>query len=91
LEHRPGLAGEPYREGSAGQALRAARWLTPAGGVVSLAAGRSRIAAIAAAGLLTGGALATRFGVFRAGVASAADPKYVVASQRPVTDGPGGG
>ena len=91
LEHRPGLAGEPYREGRAGQALRAARWLTPAGGAVALAAGRSRIAAVAAAGLLTGGALATRFGVFRAGVASAADPKYVVASQRPVTDGPGGG
>jgi hypothetical protein len=50
--------------------------------VVALAAGRSRTAAAAAAGLLAGGALATRFGVFRAGVASAADPKYVVASQR---------
>jgi Polysulphide reductase, NrfD len=83
LEHRPGLAGEPFREGSAGQMLRLARWLTPAGGVVALAAGRSRVAAVAAAGLLAGGALATRFGVFRAGVASAADPKYVVASQRP--------
>ena len=82
LEHRPGLAGEPYRDGSAGQMLRAARWLTPAGGIVALAAGRSRLAAGAAAGLLTAGALATRFGVFRAGVASAADPKYVVAAQR---------
>jgi hypothetical protein len=45
----------------------------------------SRIAAVAAAGLLAGGAVATRFGVFRAGPASVADPKYAVASQR----GPG--
>jgi hypothetical protein len=82
LEHRPELLGEPFRTGSAGQMLRRSRWLTPAGGVVALAAGRSRTAAVVAAGLLAGGALATRFGVFRAGVASAADPKYVVASQR---------
>ena len=54
-------------------------------------AGLLLVAAVCCAGLLTGGALATRFGVFRAGVASAADPKYVVASQRPVTDGPAGG
>lgn len=82
LEHRPGLTGEPYASGSAARMLRASRWLTPAGSVVALAAGRSRLAAGAAAGLLTAGALATRFGVFRAGVASAADPKYVVAAQR---------
>ncbi len=32
LEHRPGLAGEPFRTGGAGQMLRAAQWLTrPAG------------------------------------------------------------
>jgi Polysulphide reductase, NrfD len=82
LEHRPGLLGEPFRTGSAGQMLRLSRWLTPAGGTVALAAGRSRTAAVVSAGLLAGGALASRFGVFRAGVASAADPKYVVASQR---------
>ncbi len=83
LEHRPGLDGEPFRAGSAGRMMRTAQWLTPAGGVVALAAQRSRLASVAAAGLLAGGAVATRFGVFRAGVASVADPKYVVASQRP--------
>jgi hypothetical protein len=62
--------------------MRAARWLTPAGAVAALAARRSRAAALAAAGLLTAGALATRTGVFKAGPASAADPKYVIASQR---------
>jgi hypothetical protein len=83
IERRAGLAGEPFRTGGAGQMMRAAQVLTPAGGIVALAARRSRIAAATAAGLLAGGAIATRFGVFRAGVASVADPKYVVASQRP--------
>ena len=77
LEHRPGLDGEPFRTGGARRMLRASQWLTPAGGVVALAAGRSlTLASAAAAGLLAGGAIATRFGVFRAGVASVADPKY---------------
>lgn len=83
LEHRTGLVGETYRQGGAGQMMRAARWLTPAGAVAALAAPRSRVAAAAAAGLLTAGAVTTRFGVFRAGPASVADPKYVIASQRP--------
>jgi len=47
----------------------------PAGAVAALAAPRSRLAAVAAAGLLAGGAVATRFGVFGAGPASVADPK----------------
>jgi formate-dependent nitrite reductase membrane component NrfD len=82
LERRLGLVGETYQQGGAGQMMRAARWLTPAGAVAALAAPRSRAAAVAAAGLLAGGALATRFGVFRAGPASVADPKYVIAAQR---------
>ena len=82
LEHRPALTAEPYRTGNAARTLRTARWLTAAGGITALAAGRSRPAATVAAGLLAAGALGTRFGVFRAGVASATDPKYVVASQR---------
>jgi formate-dependent nitrite reductase membrane component NrfD len=83
LEHRTGLVGETYREGGAGQMMRAARWLTPSGALAALAAPRSRLAAVAAAGLLTAGAVTTRFGVFRAGPASVADPKYVIAAQRP--------
>jgi hypothetical protein len=85
LERGLGLTGEVYRQGEAGQLMRAARSLTPAGAAAALLAGRSRTAALAAAGLLTAGALTTRFGVFAAGPASAADPKYVVASQRPTT------
>ena len=83
LETMPGLAGEPYRTGPGGRMLTAARYLTLGGGVASLAARRSRTAAVAAAALLTGGGLCAKFAVLRAGKASAADPKYVVASQRP--------
>jgi len=83
LEHSLGLTAEAYRLGEAGQLMRAARWLTPAGAIAAVAAPRSRAAALAAAGLLTAGALTTRWGVFKAGPASAADPKYVIASQRP--------
>jgi formate-dependent nitrite reductase membrane component NrfD len=85
LEQGLGLTAEVYQQGEAGQWMRAARWLMPAGAVAALAARRSRAAALAAAGLLTAGALATRTGVFKAGPASAADPKYVIASQRPTT------
>ncbi|HSR85326.1 MAG TPA: NrfD/PsrC family molybdoenzyme membrane anchor subunit [Streptosporangiaceae bacterium] len=82
LEAMPGLTGEPYRSGKAGELLTAARYLTLSGGVAALAARRSRVAAAAAAALLTGGGLCAKFAVLRAGKASAADPKYVVASQR---------
>jgi formate-dependent nitrite reductase membrane component NrfD len=82
LERSLGLTGETYRLGGAGEMMRAARWLTPAGAIAALAAPRSRVAAVAAASLLVAGAVTTRFGVFRAGPASVADPKYVIASQR---------
>ena len=85
LETMPGLAGEPYRTGPGGKMLTAARYLTMGGGVASLAARRSRTAAAVSAALLTGGGLCAKFAVLRAGKASAADPKYVVASQRPGT------
>jgi hypothetical protein len=87
LETRPQLSAEPYRTGSGGKTLTMARYLTLSGGVVALAARRSRLAALTSAALLTGGGLAAKFGVLRAGKASAADPKYVVASQRPDSNG----
>ena len=83
LETRPGLSAEPYRTGPGGRMLTVARYLTLGGGVVALGARRSRTAAAVSAALLTGGGLAAKFAVLRAGKASAADPRYVVASQRP--------
>ena len=82
LERMHGLSGEPYREGNSGRLLRTARFLTIGGAAATLAARRSRIAAGVAAALLTGGGVCAKFAVLRAGVASARDPKYVVAAQR---------
>lgn len=83
LERMHGLAAEPYRTGDGGKMLRTARYLTIGGGVAALAARRSRTAAALSAGLLIAGGLCAKYGVLRAGKASAADPKYVVAGQRP--------
>jgi hypothetical protein len=83
LERRPDPTSDPFRSGNAGQMLAAARILTLGGGVAALAARRSRTAAAVSALLLTGGGICAKIGVLRAGKASAADPKYVVASQRP--------
>lgn len=89
LERMHGLAGEPYRTGEGGRMLTAARYLTLGGGAAALAARRSRTAAVVSAALLTGGGICAKVAVLRAGAASAADPKYVVASQRPAdSDGP---
>ncbi len=82
LEHGLGLVSEPYRTGKAGRLLRAARVLTAVGAVGALLGGRSRVVSALAGAALLGGSLATRFGVFEAGVASAKDPKYTVVPQR---------
>jgi hypothetical protein len=82
MERRTGLVGEPYRIGRAGALLRTGRALTAAGTVLSVAGRRNRLAGPAAGAALLAGGLATRFGVFAAGVASTRDPKYVVLPQR---------
>ncbi|MET8694523.1 NrfD/PsrC family molybdoenzyme membrane anchor subunit [Streptomyces bauhiniae] len=83
-KRRMGLAAEPFELGAARRLLRAAEALTAGGAALALLAERvrdRRPAAVAGAALLAGSA-ALRFGVFRAGVASAEDPKYTVVPQR---------
>jgi hypothetical protein len=82
MERRTGLVGEPYRTGRAGALLRTGRALTAAGAALTVAGRRNRLAGPAAGAALLAGGLATRFGVFVAGVASTRDPKYVVLPQR---------
>jgi hypothetical protein len=75
--------GRPYHEGAAGKLARTATGLTAAGAALLAARGRrSRSAAGAAAALLTGGALAGRWAIFRAGFQSAARPQDTVDPQR---------
>jgi formate-dependent nitrite reductase membrane component NrfD len=85
MEHRLARTGvgAPYHEGAAGALAKLATGLT-AGGVALLAARghRSRPAATGAGALLTAGAIAERWSVFRAGFQSAARPQDTVRLQR---------
>jgi formate-dependent nitrite reductase membrane component NrfD len=83
MARRMGLSAEPLRTGRAGQLTRVSEVLTGAGAAGALVAGgRHRGVAVAAGAALLAGSAALRFGVFRAGVASAEDPKYTVLPQR---------
>jgi hypothetical protein len=94
LERRLGFVGEPYRTGRAGallqtgKALTAAAVATAAAGTLAAGpagslAGRPGRALNQLAGVLANaGAVCTRFGVFAAGRASAADPRYTLHPQR---------
>jgi len=92
MERSMGMTVEPLRTGGPGRLMRAARILTLAGAAGSLLAGRTRsrgldraVAVASGAALLAGSAF-TRFGVVRAGIASAKDPRYTVVPQRERVD-----
>ncbi|HYN92844.1 MAG TPA: hypothetical protein VES42_03235, partial [Pilimelia sp.] len=73
---------EPYTQGRAGRLLRAGRALTAAGVAGALLGRRSRLVSGLSGAALLAASLATRFGIFDGGVASAKDPKYTVLPQR---------
>jgi hypothetical protein len=82
VETAEGILSEPYREGRPGRLLRAGRNLTALGVAGAVLGRRSRlVSALSGLSLLTA-SLATRFGIFEGGVASAKDPKYTVVPQR---------
>jgi hypothetical protein len=79
MVRRLGDLAEPYHNQ---RLLKAAKALTVAGAGLSLVARRGRAAsALAGAAYLAAG-ICTRFGVYRAGVESTKDPKYVIMSQK---------
>lgn len=82
LERRLGEIGEKYKSGKAGPWMKAARTLSAAGIAGALAGRRHRGVAAASGLALLAGSLATRFGVFEAGRASAADPRDTIVPQR---------
>jgi hypothetical protein len=83
MERRLGTVGEVYGRGEAGKLSRAAKGLATTGAVLLARRGRkSRAAAVAAGALVCAGELCLRWAVFKAGLQSARDPKYVVESQR---------
>ena len=83
MHRRLGFVAEPYRRGTGGRLMRAARVLTIAGAIgTATVARRGRAGAVLSGLALLAGSAATRFGVFHAGVESTKDPKYVVRPQR---------
>jgi hypothetical protein len=83
MEHRLGDLAEPYHQGEAGRYAKAAKVLTTAGTLTIAGFGaRRRSASIGGGMMLLTGSMCLRWSVFRAGFASAADPKYVVNLQR---------
>jgi formate-dependent nitrite reductase membrane component NrfD len=83
MEMRMGeLVAEPYTKGEAGRYAKLGQAALLTGSVLMLLAGRKRAGAVAAGALLTAGSWCTRFAVFHAGKASAADPRYTSIPQR---------
>jgi len=82
MERRLGFLAEPYRKGLAGALATSAKALTAAGGLTMLLAGRSRGRARVGGALLLAGSACERYAIFRAGFASAKDPRYTIIPQR---------
>jgi hypothetical protein len=83
MEKRLGELGEPYEKGLAHRLSLVSKLAVAAGGaLVALQGARSRPASVAGGLLMCAGGLGMRWSVFKAGFASAADPKYVIGPQR---------
>jgi formate-dependent nitrite reductase membrane component NrfD len=83
MEHKLGLVGEVYRQGTAGRIARLSKSCTIAGAsLLALRGRKSRVAAATGSALVLAGEVALRFSVFKAGFQSARDPRYTVLPQR---------
>jgi formate-dependent nitrite reductase membrane component NrfD len=83
MEQRLGMLAEPYHKGTAGKLGWAAKAATSAGALLLAKSGRrNRKGAVAGSALVLAGEVLLRWSVFKAGFASAADPKYTIVPQR---------
>jgi polysulfide reductase-like protein len=82
MQHRLGDLAQPYHEGAGGRYARIAKALSVAGAAVIAGHGRSRTSAALGGALVLAGSACTRWAVFKAGDASARDPRYTVGPQR---------
>jgi len=83
MEKRLGpLLAEPYHVGESGRYARLGKGLTAAGAGILAVTGRRRLGAVAGGALLLAGGAFQRWSIFKAGFASARDPKYTVIPQR---------
>jgi DMSO reductase anchor subunit len=82
MERRMAMVAEPYSEGRGGMYTKAGKALAALGAAGAALGSRSRVAAAVSGTALLAASVATRWGIFHAGLASAADPKYTVVPQR---------
>jgi hypothetical protein len=82
MEKRIGLAAEPYRKGRPRTLMRRGQILAGAGLLATVLGRRNRVAGAFGGACLVASSAFTRFGIFRAGLASAEDPRYIVQPQR---------
>ncbi|MBV9446504.1 MAG: polysulfide reductase NrfD [Streptosporangiaceae bacterium] len=82
MEHRMGMVAEPYSEGHGGMYVKTGKALAAVGVAGAAFSQRSRVAAAVSGTAMLAASVATRWGIFHAGLASAADPKYTVIPQR---------
>jgi formate-dependent nitrite reductase membrane component NrfD len=82
MEHRLGPLAEAYHADAPHRFSRMANVLTATGAALVSTAGRRRAPAVVGGALTLAGALSERWAVFKAGFASAGDPKYTVSPQR---------
>ena len=87
MTRRMGLVAEPYSAGRGGGYIRAGKALSVLGTAGALLGRRNRAAAALSGAALLASSAVTRWGIFHAGLASAADPKYTVIPQRQRRDG----
>jgi hypothetical protein len=82
MKKRMGMVAEPYSSGKGGRLVRAGEVLSLAGAAGAVLGRRNRVASALSGAALLAASLATRFGIFHAGMDSANDPRYTVEPQR---------
>lgn len=82
MKRRMGMVAEPYRSGGAGRLVRAGEVLSVAGVACAALGRRSRVLNGLSGAAMLAASACTKWGVFKAGQVSAADPKYTVVPQR---------
>jgi len=82
MRHDLGLLADVYDKGTSKRWMQASKVLISAGAVGALLGRRRRWSAALSGLALMAGSIATRFGVFDAGIASSKDPAHIVIPQR---------
>jgi hypothetical protein len=82
MEKRMGMVAEPYHTGKGGRYMRLGQALAALGGAGAVLGRRSRAASALSGAAFLGSSVATRWGIFHAGLVSSEDPKYTVIPQR---------